>query len=171
MSVESTLIGAAVVAAVSFGTGWAVQGWHIGAKLAAQDAIHARADAKATATHDAQVTAISGQRAQLARDLFASDERHTKQLQGERNEIQRINDCVRSGTCGLRVAATCKPAPVQLLPGAGAAGSVDTATAPRLTPDAEQAYFALRTAIAGQKAQLGACVAALDRITAPSPAP
>ena len=53
-------------------------------------------------------------------------------------EIDRLSRCIKSGGCGLRVAAKC-PGPVHAAAGDGA--SRDTAAGARLTPAAESDYL------------------------------
>lgn len=90
-------------------------------------------------------------------EIARLDTKNHGQLEAQRNEIERLNACLRTGTCGLRVNATC-PAT-----GSGdgnadpAAARVDDGKGPALTPVAESAYFALRHGINENEAKLIMC--------------
>lgn len=96
----------------------------------------------------------------VQKDIAADDAEQTKKLEEQRNEIERLNDCLRTGSCGLRINATCKvPVPVPSAQSAGstAASGVDDDARPVLTPVAESAYFALRHGINEQERKLVMC--------------
>lgn len=155
----------------AFACGWTVASWKHGAELANLKAAHLADTVTKKTEFIAQLAAVESARKTLADNLAASDLLHTTELKRAHDETKRLNDCVASGKCGLRVNATCGPATPGQLPGAAPGRSVDTATAVRLTPDAERYYFALRDALDGQKIQLGACVDALGRITGQASTP
>lgn len=69
-------------------------------------------------------------------------------------EIDRLNFCLRTGKCGLRIAATC-PSSGGMQPAGNAIG--DIAGAARLTAAAEQDYLTLRRALIEQYATLQMC--------------
>lgn len=155
-----------VLLASGFGVGWGLNGLRLDAradKLAAKvagDAVQRSTD------YIAQLGVVLVAKKLLADELAAADKKFTDEQRKKQNEIDRLSDCVRTGKCGLRVNATCPgPAPDGVLPKTGPGTGVGLATAPRLTPDAERDYFALRKALAAQYTQLGACVNALGRIT------
>lgn len=137
---------AAAAASVAFGSGWAVNGWRLNAKHDRE----AREVAEVTRVTLAQRTA---ERDALQARLTASDDAERKKLQEAQDETNRLRDCLRNGTCGLRIAAKC-PA---RLPQADPVPSVDTGTGAELDRPAEQAYFALRDGINRASAQLAAC--------------
>lgn len=149
---------------LGFAVGWTVQGWRTGARLAAQAAAYSKRDAVAATASAKQIRDAADRNAAMARDLATVDRNRERERNAKQAEVTRLNDCVRAGGCGLRVAAVCPSGP-GVLPSAAPGSRVDTDAAPRLTADAEQAYFALRTAINGQREQLAACVDSLGRIT------
>lgn len=107
------------------------------------------AEARKTATAQKELRETQAQIALL-------DTKNHGQLEAQRNEIQRLNDCLRTGTCGLRVNATC--------PATGSDGNtnptaarVDDGKRPTLTPVAESAYFALRHGINENETKLMMC--------------
>ncbi|MFS1583493.1 MAG: lysis protein [Candidatus Arsenophonus phytopathogenicus] len=99
---------------------------------------HARQQAEKTEHH------IQTQRIQLDQ-LAEMDKKHYQELTHARQTIEALRLDVARGFKRLRVNATCPKE-------SGAAG-VDDGTAPRLTADAEQAYYTLREQIATVTAQ------------------
>lgn len=75
------------------------------------------------------------------RDVAALDAKYTGELADAKAKLENLQQCVRSGKCGLRVNATCQK---QSTTGTA---SLDDATSPRLTDTAEQDYFTLRERI------------------------
>lgn len=71
-------------------------------------------------------------------------------------EVDRLNRCIKSGTCGLRVAAKCPGVPN---PASGDGASGDTATGARLTPAAESNYLDFNRQYAEQLKVLRICKA------------
>ena len=71
-------------------------------------------------------------------------------------ELDRLNRCLKSGTCGLRVAAKCPSVP-NTASGDGTSG--DTATGARLTAAAESDYLEFRRRYAEQLNTLRICKA------------
>lgn len=89
------------------------------------------------------------------RDVAALDAKYTKELIDAKAKLDALQQCVRSGKCGLRVNASCSKS------SATSASSVGDATSPRLTDSAERDYFTLReriSTITGQVAYLQAYV-------------
>ena len=82
------------------------------------------------------------------------DQKYTKELSDAKSEIDRLAADVRAGMRGLRIAATCTPAPgasteAQTTPG------VDDGSSPRLDAGVEQHYFNLRAGIETATKQIG----------------
>ncbi|QUG75986.1 lysis protein [Erwinia sp. E602] len=75
------------------------------------------------------------------RDVAALDAKYTGELADAKAKLDDLQQCVRSGKCGLRVNASCSKS------SATTAGSVGDATSPRLTDSAERDYFTLRERI------------------------
>lgn len=127
-----TKIYASLIAlALSFGGGWMVNGW----RLNAQHQTEKLAAAKATL--------------RLTDGLAATNDENLAKLEKSQNETTRLRDCLRTGTCGLRVHTIC--------PTATPSASVDTGEGAELAEPARRAYFALRDAIDKHQAQLSAC--------------
>ncbi len=83
----------------------------------------------------------------LARALAESDRKHTEELSNALSENDRLRAAVRAGDVRLRVRAVCPAAPARAdVPEAAPAAGVADAATPRLTADAEQAYFDHRAA-------------------------
>lgn len=163
--IDPRLYIAAGALAAAFGAGWLGNGWRLGGTISDLKAEHSQTVATAARTALNAQRALDDQRDKLATRLSEIDGVETAALRTENDEIERLRKCVADGTCGLRLAATC-PSDV---PRAPSGSGVDTGTEPGLTPDAGQAYFALRTGIATAKAQLSACQETLkaERVTTP----
>jgi hypothetical protein len=101
--------GYALAALVAFCAAWLIQGWRWDADVS-QTAL-AAAQAQVLAVQavnkqrlDAEATVATGQQV-IDRVRIESD--------GKDVELQRLNDCLRTGKCGLRVAAKCPGAGVR----------------------------------------------------------
>lgn len=132
----------------AFWAGWAGNGWRLNAENDRERLELAKQAAR-------QLDAMTADRDAKAAELATSNDKHLAELQGAQNETNRLRDCLRTGSCGLRVAATCPDYPS--VPQATAAPGVDSGTRAELTPDAESAYFALRDGIDRTEAKLAAC--------------
>lgn len=127
-----------------FSGGWAANGWRLEAQYA---------DAASKVAKEAKdaLTAAMTERDELAKKLTETNDAALAELQGAQNETNRLRDCLRAGTCGLRVAAKCPE-------GSGTPGaSVDINAGAELAESARQSYFALRDGIDRASAQLSAC--------------
>jgi len=153
-----SLLAAGLCLVLGFSAGWGVNGWRLDAKYSHEAEARAQAAAKQLAT-------LTADRDAKAAALTVANDRHMKELQGAQNETNRLRDCLRSGTCGLRIAATCSPAQT---PGATAAPSVDSGAGAELAETARRAYFALRDGIDRAGSQLAACQDELRLRAAPS---
>lgn len=138
---------ALAVAVAGFAAGWSVNGW----RLTGQHEAEARERATQTLR---QLEHITADRDRLAGALAQANDTHLHALKGMQDETNRLRDCLRTGRCGLRVAASCpQPAGTN-----GAAGSgLGAGVGARLDPDAEPAYFALREGIQRTQRKLAAC--------------
>lgn len=76
-------------------------------------------------------------------EISRLDEKHTRALSNAKNEIDDLRLRIAAGDERLRIAATC-PAPAL---SQSSTSSMDDATTPRLTKDAEQDYLLLRQQI------------------------
>lgn len=150
------IVAAAVALALAFAAGWISQGWRGDAALSALQSDHALELAQAESNTRVAQQLLDEERDNWNDERSRIDYEQTAKLEAERNETNRLRDCIANGTCGLRVNATC-PAPAANVPQAGTPGSVDHGTGAQLTADARQNYFALRDGIAKVVAQLAAC--------------
>jgi hypothetical protein len=155
------------LAVVLFGLGWLVNGWRLASELSHLEASQARAvataaDATLTLQHerDAQAAATRGKLAAVGTDAAAQS---TK----DQNDKDRVNSCLRDGSCVLRIRAQC-PAGTSNVPSAGAGGSVDTAAPAVLAPEAGQAYQSLRAGILETERVLKTCQRSLAVLTGQS---
>jgi prophage endopeptidase len=116
---------------------------------------------KATVAKDAQGRALAVLVAlQAAGERVKAGEAAVSQQREENAkadaELDRLNRCLKSGTCGLRVAAKC-PGPVHATSGDGSGR--DTATGARLEPAAESDYLEFRRRYKQQLDTLRLCKA------------
>lgn len=154
---RAALISALVIGCAAFAGGWSVNGWRLSSEYSAE---------RLVAVQNARdaLTRLTAERDALAAKLAASDDTHLAHLRTAQNETNRLRDCLRSGACGLRIAAVCPPAGS---PAVAAGPGVDTGAGARLDGAAESAYFALRDGIDRAQAQLAACQGEL-RLRAPA---
>ena len=82
------------------------------------------------------------------------DSKHSKELSHALTENRRLADCVRAGTCGVRIRATCPAATPTDVPQAPGTGSVADDAGPRLDEAAERDYFNLRAGIETARKQI-----------------
>lgn len=82
------------------------------------------------------------------------DQKHAKELRDALTENKRLADCVRTGTCGLRIRATCPTSTGADVPQAPGTPSVVDAPGPRLDEVAERDYFDLRAGIETTRSQI-----------------
>lgn len=157
----------AAAAAITFGAGWAVNGWRMGSKLDAFKAEQSQAVAAANASALALQKTLDNERDGKALELAAIDGKYTGQLKEATDETNRLQRCISNGTCGLRV-NTIRAACPSAVPGAPAAVSVDIGAGTELAPAARQDYFSLRTGINRQAAKLAACQESLSVNTRPA---
>lgn len=126
------------------------------AKMAQVQADHANEAATIAETERAKTTAALDDLKRAQAQINELDTLNYEKLQAQRAEIDRLNACVRNGTCGLRINATCPAPRGGSAPGSGTPG-VDDGEKPVLTPVAESAYFALRHGINEQENKLVMC--------------
>lgn len=149
---QKTIATAAVLAALSFAAGWKVCAWRQDSREAAKQA---RELTQAIEDRDAAIKS----RDEAVKRANVTDNQAQEGLKNAQAETNRLRDCLRNGSCGLRVAAKCPPVPASSPAASGAI--VDHGTAARLDSAAESAYFALRDGIDQQRRQLEACQARL----------
>lgn len=105
----------------------------------------------------------------LGATLAGIDTRENAKLKDAENENNRLRDCLRRGTCGLRIAAICPASPGGVLSAAAGGGGVDSGAGAGLTAQAEQDYFVLRSGISSAQRKLAACQESLGKITGQIP--
>lgn len=169
--IDLRLVAAAAALAVSFGAGWAVNGWRVGAQV---DKIKAdQSAALATANRSALVLQqrLDAERDGKAAELAAIDAKGAKALRDAQNENDRLQRCIAAGTCGLRVNVVRGACPAGDVPGTAPAGGVDLGAGAELAPAARQDYFTLRGSIERAGAKLTACQASLRLLTGAASTP
>lgn len=149
---------AAIVALVLvvFGAGWTANGWRKDRALSDLQAVHAGLISAANAATIGAMKAAQETQKQREAEAARVDAEETARLNEAKDEIQKLRDDVARGTRGLRVAATC-PARGSDLPSTSDTAGVGDGAGPRLTGQAEQDYFALRSEISTVLGQLAAC--------------
>ena len=153
-----------VIAAVLFGSGWAVNGWRLGTQVADLKAQHAQAIASSESAARKDLQDMTDARDALADRLSAIDKEKFAALEKERHENATLRDRIAAGAVGLRIGATCPATPEQKT-GAAASGPVGTGGTARLDATAERAYLALRDGITTVQKQLSACQGSLRQFT------
>lgn len=137
-----------------------VNGWRLNAEISDLKATHAEA---LKAMSDEALT----KQTQLQNDLDETEKLWAtaeaiqyRTLRNAQNEINQLRSDVATGRKRLLVNATC-PASSDKLSEASPSASMDNGAAPRLTKDAEQAYYDLKGEQARVTSQLLACQARL----------
>lgn len=145
---------AALVLAGAFAAGWVVQGWRADAALAQVRQGHASVLADIATKTRAAADAVRAYERQAGLALAAADKKTTEELNNAKAETQRLRDCVRAGTCGVRIVTRYVDQP-------GGAGSADAAgggvgdDAITLDAGVSERVLDLRDAIAEDAAKLG----------------
>lgn len=155
---------AALVLAVGLATGWAVNGWRLGAETARlRTAAAEEATGRVSRALDT-LKAAQAQRDALAATLAGIDADRNESLRRFNHENDRLRDGATTGAVRVRVVGATCPGAADV-PQAAAPGSVDTGAGPELGPDARQRYFTLRAALGTVGEQLAACQAAARALT------
>lgn len=132
------------------------QEWRWGAEHEAYKASVAN-DAKDRALAVLVALDAAGEKVQAGEAAISKvREDNAKATELQAAELDRLNRCLKSGTCGLRVAARCPSVP-HTAPGGSADG--DIAAGARLTAAAESDYLEFRRQYARQLAVLRTCKA------------
>ena len=156
------------IALAAFGLGLVSGGggawWLQGLRLTAAKGEYEHAKAEGLQVALTATRKADGERDALAVKLAALDKTHSDELKRINDEKDHLADCLRTGKCGLRVAATCPRAPSGL-PQAPAGSGVDSSTGPEFGPDARQDYLNLRSALKKAAEQINACGESLAAIT------
>ncbi len=160
--IQLAIVGGVLV--VTFGAGWAVNGWRLGTKVEALKAEHSAAAAAAATKAGEQLAEVVAERDALANKLDQVDHAGTNELKRLKDENETLRRRVAAGTVGLRVAGTC-PAVNTPTTGTAQGGGMDSGAAPVLTATAEQDYFALRENITSGETKLTACQRSLVELT------
>lgn len=107
--------------------------------------------------------AYNAQIADKEQTIRGISERYREAAAKDKADSGKWRDCVKSGNCGLQVAASC-PAGATGSSKENKGGSVDSGGVARLNASAEQDYFTLREGLSEQKKKLDACQAALREV-------
>ena len=148
------MIAPAWVAAAAFAVGLGAGAWLADNALSAEHEQY-----KASVAKDAEDRALAVLLAlQSAGERVKAGEAAVSQQREENAkadaEVDRLNRCLKSGTCGLRVAAKCPGVPN---PTSGDGASRDTAAGARLDAAAESNYLEFRRRYAAHLATLKLC--------------
>lgn len=153
--VKSTVIAALIAAAMGAGASWLVQDWRYGAIINENEAKQKSDEAERMRLQLDKVNKLQVERDGLARQIAKLDGDYAGKLKAAEDENKRLNDCLRSGKCGLRVApGICQRTAAPSVPAPASAPGVDDAGSARLAEDARQDYLNLRSAISAAQLQL-----------------
>ncbi|WP_313571430.1 lysis system i-spanin subunit Rz [Comamonas terrigena] len=145
---------AALVLAGAFAAGWVAQGWRADAALAQLRQDHAGVLADIATKTRAAADAVRAYERQAGLALAAADKKSTEDLNNAKAETQRLRDCVRAGTCGVRIVTRYVDQPGGAGPADAAAGGVGD-DAITLDAGVSERVLDLRDAIAEDAAKLG----------------
>lgn len=145
---------AALALAGAFAVGWVAQGWRSDVALAQLRQDHAGVLADIAAKTRAAADAVRASERQAGLALAAADKKSTEELSNAKAETQRLRDCVRAGTCGVRIVTRYVDQPGGAGPTDAAAGGVGD-DAITLDAGVSESVLDLRHAIAEDAAKLG----------------
>lgn len=120
MTAQGKTVLAALVLGAAFAAGWVVQGWRADAALAQLRQDHAGVLADIATKTRAAADAVRAYERQAGLALASADKKNTEDLNNAKAETQRLRDCVRAGTCGVRIVTRYVDQP-------GGAGGADAA--------------------------------------------
>lgn len=143
----------ALAMAGAFAAGWVIQGWRADASLAQARQNHAGVLADIATKTRVAADAVRAYERQAGAALAAAEKKSTEDLNNAKAETQRLRDCVRAGTCGVRIV----PRYVNPSSGAGrpdAAGSSVGDDAITLDAGVSERVLDLRDAIAEDAAKI-----------------
>lgn len=153
MTARGKTILAALALAGAFAAGWAVQGWRADAVLAQLRQVHAGVLADIATKTRTAADAVRAYERQAGLALAAADKKSTEELSNAKAETQRLRDCVRAGTCGVRIITRYVDQPGG--PGAAAAAACGVGDdAITLDAGVSERVLDLRDAIAEDAAKL-----------------
>lgn len=170
-SLKLALVAGALAAA--FATGWAVNGWRQGAKVAKLEASHATAVSDSLREGLREFSRMVGERDAKQAELTRVSAQGLAAVEKAKNENDRLTRCLANGTCWVRIPASCPPPPTDV-PKAPGSGGVDSAGGAVLPAAVGQTVLDLRRNIEVTETTLRACQASLAVLAttpaAPSPA-
>lgn len=175
MTIPSTFSLLALAAAVSVAaatasvTAWNVNGWRWGEKYSALERDHAREAERNATVAGQRLQQIGKERDALALRLAASDDKSREALEAIKDENDRLHDCVRAGTCGVRLVARCPSVPAPGPAGPASGPRVDTGPGPELDGPVQSDILDLRAGIQSTLVQLDACQGQLRERAQPVP--
>jgi hypothetical protein len=144
---------AALLLAGAFAAGWTAQGWRSDAALAQLRLDHADVLAAIAIKTRAAADAVRAYERQAGLALAAADKKSTEDLNNAKAETQRLRDCVRAATCGVRIVTRYVNQPGGAEPSNAAAGGVGD-DAITLDAGVSERVLDLRDAIAEDSAKL-----------------
>ena len=146
------LIAAGVALVLAFGTGWAAQGWRMGAQLQEQRTQHAKKLQDVAEKTAAALTAVRKYERQMAAQLAELDKQKMEEINAAKSETNRLRRCIAAGTCGVRLISTAGAASSRGAADAAAPGMGNEAAA--IHGDLQQRVLDLRDAIVEDSAAL-----------------
>lgn len=153
MTGRGKTIVAVLTLAGAFAAGWMVQGWRADAALSQLRQDHAGVLADIAIKARAAADAVRAYERQAGLALAAADKKSTEDLNNAKAETQRLRDCVRAGTCGVRIVTSYVDHASGTRSADAAAGSVGDA-AVALDVAVSERVLDLRDAIAEDEAKL-----------------
>lgn len=147
----------ALVAGLLLGTlaGWVAQGWRADSAMAHVQQQHAET-LRDISEKSAAVAAAVRKAAAIANTAIAvAEAQNWKELENAKAETQRYRDCVRAGTCGVRIVTKTVRDDGGRVPSNSGSSSVDD-DAIALDAGVSERVFDLRDAISEDAAKLGA---------------
>ena len=99
--IKAVLLGLLLV--LAFGCGWVIKDWKAQAQIASLKTDHATVLQQISEKTAAAAEAVRKAEQLASRAIAAADIKFTGELADAKLETQKLRDCVRAGTCGVRI--------------------------------------------------------------------
>ena len=103
MTAQIKVVLAWLLLVLAFGCGFAVKGWKAQSQIAVMKTEHSTVLQQISEKTAAAAGAVRKAEQLASRAIAAADSKFTGELADAKLETQKLRDCVRAGTCGVRI--------------------------------------------------------------------
>ncbi len=155
MSGRASSLAYGLLLVLAFTAGWLVNGWRADSAMAHMQQQHAETLRDISEKSAAVAAAVRKAAATANTAIAVAEAQNWKELENAKAETQRYRDCVRAGTCGVRIVTkTVRDGSGHVSGNSGSSSVDDDAIA--LDAGVSERVFDLRDAISEDAAKLGA---------------